>query len=424
MQPKSMLKRTIAGRWFSSRISAVRERRVKIAWITHYDAADLGAYQGRGYYAPLSLKKQSISVEYIGPLQISPAARARRKLNRVKHKLLHDNELVRPNDRRWYSDDDAPCIVREYGRRVAERLSGLRDIDIVCAGVSPHSQPISYLECKQPIVTWTDTTQASAIDFYPQYHQDKICRRSVTDIISNEAAALSNCRLAIYASDWGARSAINRYQVDESKIAVVPFGANFECDRSKEDVKEIINARPRDRCRLLFVGVDWLRKGGDIVLRVARELNKAGLATDLTLVGCDPVVDEPLPGFVNAKGYVSNANAEGAAEISRLFREAHFFFMPSRAESFGHVFCEASSFGVPSIATNVGGIPTAVRDNLNGRTFRLDATVDEYCSYIAETFADYPRYKDLAHSSFHEYETRLNWGVAGQKVKKLLETLL
>jgi glycosyltransferase involved in cell wall biosynthesis len=79
---------------------------------------------------------------------------------------------------------------------------------------------------------------------------------------------------------------------------------------------------------------------------------------------------------------------------------------------------------VPSLATNVGGIPTAVRNDLNGRTFAINADAREYCSYISNLFFNYAQYKDLALSSFNEYESRLNWSVAGRTVKKLFEELI
>ena len=41
---------------------------MKAAWVSVYDAEDPRAYDGRGYYAPISLKNQSIAVEYVGPL--------------------------------------------------------------------------------------------------------------------------------------------------------------------------------------------------------------------------------------------------------------------------------------------------------------------------------------------------------------------
>lgn len=397
---------------------------MKVAWVTSYNAADLSAYWGRGYYAPLSLKNQSVSVEYIGPLQIPIGLRLYRKLLVAKHGLLHDNRLIKADDRRWFDRINIHSIVKSYARQISKKLSRLDHVDIVCGGVNQSVHPISYLDCKQPIVIWVDTTYASGIDFYPQYFRNKICEESIRNIIANERAALSRCRLTIYSSEWAAQSAIAHYQLDPSKVKVVPFGPNFECNRDLDDIKRIVDARARDKCKLLLVGGDWFRKGGDIAFKVAKELNKAGLPTELTVVGCRPATDEALPGFVRCLDHISNATKEGLERLSKLFADAHFFIMPSRAESFGHVFCEASSFGVPSIASNVGGIPTAVRDDLNGKTFSIGAEIEEYVAYISDLFSNYSTYKELALSSFHEYEYRLNWSVAGRAVKKLLMELV
>jgi len=42
---------------------------------------------------------------------------------------------------------------------------------------------------------------------------------------------------------------------------IMPFGANFETLPPREIVEE---RKKSDRCKLLFVGTDWQRKGGDI----------------------------------------------------------------------------------------------------------------------------------------------------------------
>ncbi|MFB8791755.1 MAG: hypothetical protein U7123_23655 [Potamolinea sp.] len=68
----------------------------------------------------------------------------------------------------------------------------------------------------------------------------------------------------------------------------------------------------------------------------------------------------------------------------------------------------------------MGGITTVIKDDVNGKTFSTSASIAEYCSYLYDLFDDYSRYKELALSSFNEYQTRLNWSVAGQAVKKLL----
>ncbi len=393
---------------------------MKVAWVSIYDSADLRDYDGRGYYAPQSLKNQSISIEHIGSLKIPKVCRPASYLQ----SRLNNNRFIKPSDRRWYSPQRSPCVVKDYARQISRKLSKLNNVDIVCSGVSQYSQPVAYLECNQPIVIWTDATFASTLNFYPGYFSNEICQESIKNGIVNEKAALSRCKLAIYSSEWGAKGAIKHYQLDPSKVKVVPFGANFECDRNFDDIKTIVDSRPSNRCKLLFLGIDWSRKGGDFALEVAKELNKSGLSTELTIVGCHPTFDETIPNYVHSLGYISNATKEGLKHLYKLFAESHFFIMPSRAESFGHVFCEASSFGVPSLATNVGGIPTAVKDGLNGRTFAIDVGVDEYCTYISNLFSNYSQYKSLALSSFYEYESRLNWSVAGRTVKQLLAELM
>jgi glycosyltransferase involved in cell wall biosynthesis len=110
--------------------------------------------------------------------------------------------------------------------------------------------------------------------------------------------------------------------------------------------------------------------------------------------------------------------------LNKLFAESHFLLLPSKAEAFGLVLCEAGSFGVPSLATNVGGIPTIINDDVNGRLFPKDGGIEAYCNYICDLFSKYQTYKDLALSSFNEFEARLNWPVAGKAARKLLEAVI
>jgi glycosyltransferase involved in cell wall biosynthesis len=174
----------------------------------------------------------------------------------------------------------------------------------------------------------------------------------------------------------------------------------------------------------LFLGVDWFRKGGDVALKVAEELNKLGLNTELTVVGCQPIVEGSLPSFVKPLGFISKSTNEGKERINQLLAESHFLILPSRAECYGVVFCEANSLGVPCISRKVGGIPTIIKPNVNGNLFDLNTEITEYCEYISRLFSNYSDYKNLALSSFNEYQSRLNWSVAGKTVQELLTTII
>jgi len=235
---------------------------------------------------------------------------------------------------------------------------------------------------------------------------------------------LERCQLAIYASDWAGEAAVNYYKIDPKKIKIVPFGANFSTNRSMVEIKNIINRRSSSKCKILFLGVDWYRKGGDIVLEAVKLLNKEGLKTELAVVGCSPVSSEPLPNFVKPFGFIDKSSPEGITKLNSLLVGSHFLFVPSIAEAYGVVYCEANSFGVPAIATNTGGIPTVIKDGINGMKFGLNAKPSEYAAYILDCFNNFNTYKELARSSFNEYESRLNWKVSGAKIKSLLKELL
>lgn len=395
---------------------------MKVAWATVYNAKSSNAYgDSRGHYEAKSLEDQSVSVEYLGPLQIP---KLYKPLFYVK-KRLHDNRFMKRSNSRWYAYDRSTLLVKDYAKQISNKLSKLNDVDIVCSGPHPYSQPVAYLECDQPIAIWTDGLFASTLDFYPDFSRDKICQESIKEGIANERAALSRAKLLIYASEWAAQGAIKHYQVDPSIIRIVPWGANFECKNTVDDIKEIIDSRPSDQCKLLFFGFDWSRKRGDIALQVAKELNRAGLNTKLTVVGNPPKnLGDPVPGFVKFIGAIDKTKKDGLNQLFKLMAESHFLILPTLADASPYALPEACAFGLPCLTTDVGGIPTMIRDDINGKKFAVNANIEDYCTYISNLFPNFSQYKNLALSSFHEYESRLNWSVAGQTVKKHLEDLI
>lgn len=379
---------------------------MKIAYVTTYNARDIRNWSGLGYYIKQALENQLLSLKLIGPLEekCSLLFKARECFCRclLNKKYLRDRE---------------PVILKHYARQVSDKLRFLKP-DII---FSPGTVPIAYLEHKKPIAFWTDATFAGNMDFYPYY--SNLCKRSIEDGNKMERLTLQKSALAIYSSDWAAQTAIDYYKVDKSKVKVVPFGANIEAKMSFEDIKNIVNSRPRNKCKLLFIGVDWSRKGGDAAVEVTRQLNKAGLESELTVVGCRPILKRFAPKFVKFLGFIPKTTRQGLDKIKALLAESHFLILPSKAECTAIVLCEANLFGVPCITTDVGGIPAIIKNNLNGKAFSRDSDVSEYCAYIINLFSDYSQYKNLALSSFNEYQSRLNWSVAGRAVKRLLAEL-
>ncbi|MGH7503041.1 MAG: glycosyltransferase, partial [Longimicrobiales bacterium] len=96
-------------------------------------------------------------------------------------------------------------------------------------------------------------------------------------------------------------------------------------------------------------------------------------------------------------------------------------FVPSRAENYGIVFCEAAAFGVPSVTTDIGGIPTIVRHRQTGFTLPRESAAEAFAATIESTFADPERYRDMALAARAHYRDRLNWDAFGARFMEIVK---
>lgn len=378
---------------------------MRIAYATAYDARSPVSWSGTEYFMWNALQGDGVEVDLIGPLD-QPLPQLWKGKAWLYRRVLHSR----------YQIERQPWLQRHYARQVSARLEA-GNYDLV---LSPGTIPIAYLETSKPVVYWTDATFAGMIDFYPSF--TNLARETIRDGNAGEQAALERCSLAIYASEWAAGTARQHYRVDPSKLRVVPLGANLRREPTAEEVAVAIAGRPTDECRLLFVAVEWDRKGGDTAVRVTGELLRRGIDATLTVVGVAP--PSHSPSFVRFAGFIDKRHPAEAERYEALLKDSHFLIVPSRAEAYGLVYAEASAFGVPSLALQVGGVPTVVRDGANGKLFEPDADPSDYADFIARLTALPGAYRSLASSAHDEFRTRLNWRVAGGAVRSMLSELL
>jgi glycosyltransferase involved in cell wall biosynthesis len=380
---------------------------MKIAYVTTYDARTLDSDTWRsGFYIAKALQKQGCTVHHIGPLTQKHIAYA--KLKSFMYRVVLGKR---------YLYDRVPLVLRDYAQQAAAKIP--EDADVV---LSPGTIPIAFLTCSKPIVFWSDATFAGMVDFFPEF--SNLCKETIRNGNLAEQSALNRCRLALYACDWAAETALNAYDVERTKVKVIPFGANIDCECGSDEVGHVIDTRPEDVCKLIWVGVDWFRKGGDVAVAVTEELNNSGLKTELTVVGCKPDMRIPLPPFVRTTGYINTATTNGLEEMKQLYSESHFLILPTRADCEPNVLREANAFGVPSIATDIGGLRSVVQDGVNGFLVPANASPQEYCDYISYQYCAYDEYKRLALSSFGKYQSAHNWRVAGARLKNVLSEIL
>lgn len=114
---------------------------------------------------------------------------------------------------------------------------------------------------------------------------------------------------------------------------------------------------PRRLPQILFMGGDFRRKGGPLLLECFRK-HLAGTC-ELHIVTESDVA--PEDGVIVHRGVKA-----GSDTWRERWEQADLFVLPSRLETFGIVLVEALAFGVPAVATDVGAAREILADGRAG----------------------------------------------------------
>jgi len=152
-------------------------------------------------------------------------------------------------------------------------------------------------------------------------------------------------------SEWAARSMIGDFGADPRKVHVLPPGI---------DVRRWTPGRPRSGggpVRLLFVGGDFERKGGRVLLDLFRTHLRH--SCELHIVSRTNLPDEP--GVRLHRGLRPDDN-----ELLELYRGSDVLVLPTQADCFSMAALEAMACAVPVVISDVGGIREIVVDGGTG----------------------------------------------------------
>lgn len=381
------------------------DKPLKIAFLTATDARNKSSRSGTLYYMVKSLKKYCGDVYYLGPLN-TRMERVTRLLNNLSLKIF----------KRSYAYEHSILLSFSYARIIRKKLKE-EQYDVIFAPVA--SAELAFLSTNLPVIYTADATFSLISNYYPDYFTGQL-KVSMEEGNYLEQSAINKADLLLYPTSWAADSAITDYGADESKLKIVPFGANMDQIPSKEMVT---NKKRSDKCRLLFLGVDWERKGGEIAFETLIELGKMDVDAELTVCGCIPP-EEFKHENIRVIPFLDKNDLQQNEELQQLFLKSDFLLLPSRTEAYGVVFCEANAYGLPVITTDTGGIPGVIEEGKNGFMLPMDSSGVDYANLIKEIYLDDEKYHQLVFSSRKKYDEKLNWDVWGIKVCAYVKKLI
>ena len=208
---------------------------------------------------------------------------------------------------------------------------------------------------RTPALLWTDVTPVQLDELAQHYNHPKDSNSLVVrlkhEAVKRTFLAAHRC---VAWSDWVRRSFLTDYDVPEERTAVVPPG--LDLTRWQAPDRAPLHARERP-IRLLFVGGDFRRKGGDLLLDVFRERLQGRY--ELDVVTREEVRE--TPGV-----RVHHGLNAGTEPLLDLYRRADLFVLPTLADCQPIASLEAMAMGLPVLTTALGANAEVIAEGRSG----------------------------------------------------------
>jgi len=177
----------------------------------------------------------------------------------------------------------------------------------------------------------------------------------VERFLERETLLYQHARNIFVGGQFLADNLVQAYGVPPDRITIAGGGPHpyFEAHPAVEIPTRFTN-------QLIFVGWDFGMKGGADLLAAFDLARRARPELTLVVAGPDRSQWREQPG-VRWLGPVGSKD-----ELIKLYRQSDLFVMPSLRDSFGFVFLEAMTQGLPCIGTNINAMPEIIEDGKTG----------------------------------------------------------
>jgi glycosyltransferase involved in cell wall biosynthesis len=201
---------------------------------------------------------------------------------------------------------------------------------------------------------------------------------------------------------------IDDYDVSPSRAISVGAGAN----QMLETVGDKDYANPR----ALFVGVDFERKGGTVLLEAWPAVRDRVPDAELIVAGLPGDSSPTLPEGVSWIGWVDRT------ELANLYRSASVFVLPSIFDPCPNVLREAMGYGLPCVSTFCCAIPEIVKDGITGSLVPPSEPAP-LASALVELFTDPVKAAAMGQAAHKDVSEGNRWIDVADRIAAHLERL-
>jgi glycosyltransferase involved in cell wall biosynthesis len=272
-----------------------------------------------------------------------------------------------PNLRRWRARFrlSGPAF-RHRSAIAAKHIAAHRDIDIILQIGATFTASGSG---RIPYVLYCDSNIRMAEHGIATGHSHAVPLNADErrGIIERESSVYESAAAIFTISERLRQSFVEDFGIPGDRVHTIYAGPNF-------DPSHIPPPRTESRTpsrTILFVGKQFERKGGDVLVKAFREVRRTMPDARLVIVGPKKLDLGEEPG-ITFVGELDKRTVKGREALVEAYRSADVFCLPTRFEPFGIVFLEAMYFGLPCVGTRAWAVPEMVVDGETGYTVEVD----------------------------------------------------
>ena len=240
-----------------------------------------------------------------------------------------------------------------------------------------HSFFWTFYRYRKPWIHENDQSPSQLIFNY--FKMNNGFGQKVVEMIAN---LLNGSKAVITWTNYSAKGFVDD-GVEQSLVHMIPLPMEVRC--KKKEHRGI---------KVLFVGRDYYRKGGDIALKVMMNVLQKHSEVTFTYVGKATIPEHPR---------IKHYEGVSRKQLEDLYRNSDVLLYPSRDEAYGLAALEALSYGIPVIASNLPSLREIVEDSVDG--------------YIAKSEEDYAQKLEEIIDSPEKLETLSKMACERVKIK-------
>lgn len=209
------------------------------------------------------------------------------------------------------------------------------------------------------------------------------------------------------------RSVIDDYGIAPEKVTAVGGGVNFA------ELPEVPDRSDRETCTVLFIGKEFARKGGDLLLEAFARLHQDHLHQDRPSLCLKMVTAGPIPAGLPLDGVEVISPTWDRDMIARVYADADLFVLPSRLETWGDVLLEAMAYGLPCVGVRGQSMEEIIIEGVTGRLAEPEDAAS-LASAMAE-YIDAPALRiEAGQQACRVVEERFTWAAVAKRLAQVM----